>query len=94
MFVSSITILFILLAGLSGAIPKTAQAQPILVCDEATIERVKKKIDELLFRGRGAREQHEPAMKHWRAAKKAFANNNLEACKKRLKKAQWTLQRR
>ena len=34
MFVRSITILFIMLAGLSIAIPKTTQAQ--LVCDEAS----------------------------------------------------------
>ncbi len=93
MFVRSITILFILLAGLSIAIPKTTQAQPILVCDEATIEKVKKNIDGLLMRQRYPPEQHELAMKHWRAAKKALAKNNLETCKKRLKKAIYTFKR-
>ncbi len=91
MFVRSITILFILLAGLSIAIPKTTQAQ--LVCDEATIEKVKKTIDGLLMRQRYPSEQHDVAMKHLRAAKKALANNNLEACKKRLKKAIYTFKR-
>ena len=91
MFVRSITILFILLAGLSIAIPKTTQAQ--LVCDEAAIKKVKKSIDSLFFRQRFESEQHELAMKHWRAAKKALANNNLETCKKRLKKAIYTFKR-
>lgn len=85
MFVRSITILFIMLAGLSIAIPKTTQAQ--LVCDEARIELEKKRIDRLLTAKAGIAARHGPAMKHWRVAKEAFANNDIEACKKALKKA-------
>ncbi len=88
MFVRSITILFILLAGLSIAIPKTTEAK--LVCDEAKIEMVKKSIDSLFFRQRFPSDVHELAMKHLRAAKEAFANNDLKACKKALKEAKRT----
>ncbi len=91
MFVRSITILFILLAGLSIAIPKTTQAQ--FVCDEARLEQEKKWIDKMLLSGKAKRDRHGPAMKHLRAARKALANNNLEACKKRLKKAIYTFKR-
>ena len=88
MFVRSITILFILLAGLSIAIPKTTQAQ--LVYDEARLEQEKKWIDKMLLSGKAKRERHGPAMKHLRAAREAFANNDLKACKKALKEAKRT----
>ena len=85
MFVRSITILFILLAGLSIAIPKTTQAQ--FVCDEARLDQEKKWIDKLLTKGLAKRERHGPAMKHLRAAREAFANNDLDACEEALKKS-------